>query len=338
MNYSYRVYGVTLGSDVAIPGPTQVPTNGENFDVIVSLGSRPQWLPEAAQLPFPVNLPNEDAHGKGAPVFTLISFGDGEFFELTYREGARFVVDRAGKRVWGTCLPPLTIEDIGTYLLGPVMGFVLRCQGIVSLHASAVCMQGQAVLLCGESETGKSTTAAALALRGIPVLCEDISPLFECANGFQIKPGYPRVCLWPDAVRILLGTADALPQLTPTWEKYFLPLDGIRAKFEERSKLLGAVYLLSSRVAGENVLRMQEVSAPAALLGLVKNTYMNRLLDRTQRAAEFDVLSRMVMQVPVRRIVPHIDPARIGALCDLIVEDATRLLPPRPAAATTFGP
>jgi len=68
------------------------------------------------------------------------------------------------------------------------------------------------------------------------------------------------------------------------------------------------------------------MNAREALLGLVQNTYMNWLLDRRQRAAEFDALSRLVTQVPIRRIVPHgVDPGRIGALCELIVADAETL-------------
>ena len=62
-----------------------------------------------------------------------------------------------------------------------------------------------------------------------------------------------------------------------------------------------------------------------ALLELVQNTYMNWLLDRNQRAAELDVLTRLVANVSVRRIVPHTDPARLGALCELIIKDAKRL-------------
>jgi hypothetical protein len=53
---------------------------------------------------------------------------------------------------------------------------------------------------------------------------------------------------------------------------------------------------------------------------------MNWLLDRGQRAQEFELLSRLVSQVPVRRVVPHSDLSRIGALSELIVADATRLL------------
>jgi len=195
----------------------------------------------------------------------------------------------------------------------------------MSLHASTVCIGGQAVVLCGESEAGKSTTAAALALRGIPVLAEDVSPLKEEAGTFYVEPGYPRICLWPSAVETLFGSTDALPLLTPTWDKRFLALDGVQAKFESQRKPLGAVYLLAPRAEEADAPRIETLGKREALLQLVQNTYMNWLLDRKQRAAEFDELGRLVTQVPMRRIVPHLDPGRIGALCELIVADAERL-------------
>ena len=257
--------------------------------------------------------------------FTLTSYGAGEFFELAYGHETRFFVDSAAERVWGTCLPPLNDEDLVTYLLGPILGFVLRRRNVLALHASAVCIGGQAVALCGESQTGKSTTAAALALRGIPVLCEDITPLIEAHGKFQVEPGYPRVCLWPDAVEKLLGARDALPRLTPSWEKFFLPLDGGSAKFDGQRRVVSAVYLLAPRVAEANAPRIETMSPREALLDLVQNSYMNWLLDRKQRAAEFNALGKLVMQVPIRRIVPHVDPQRIGALCELMVADSERL-------------
>jgi hypothetical protein len=233
-------------------------------------------------------------------------------------------VDGKAERIWGTCLPPLNNEDLATYLLGPVMGFVLRRRGILALHASAVCIGGQAVALCGESQAGKSTMAAALALRGIPVLCEDITPLIEEHGRFHVEPGYPRVCLWPDAVENLFGARDVLPQLTPTWEKFFLPLDGRNAKFEEHRQDISAVYVFAPRVDEVDAPRIETMSSREALLSLVQNTYMNWLLDRKQRAAEFDALGKLITQVPVRRIMPHLDPGRIGVLCELIVADAER--------------
>lgn len=325
MIYSYRAYGLSLGCDSPVSALRQERTDLERYDIIVNLGPEPDWVQKARGLPSHIEHPRPGEIERDDSPFKLTSFGAGEFFELAYGEGALFFVDSAAERLWGTCLPPLTNEDVATYLLGPVMGFVLRRRSVLTLHASSVCVGGQAVALCGESQAGKSLTAAALALRGIPVLCEDITPLIEEDGRFQVEPGYPRVCLWPDAVETLFGERDALPRLTPSWEKFFLPLDGRNAKFEEQRQVVRAVYLFAPRVAEADAPRIETMSAREALLDLVQNTYMNWLLDRRRRAAEFDALCKLVMQVPIRRLVPHLDPGRIGALCELIVADAERV-------------
>jgi len=325
VTYPYRAYGLTLGCDTRVSALRQERTEPERFDIAVSLGPETDWVREARRLPSRLEHPRPGEVERDNSPCTLTTYGAREFFELAYGNEALFFVDGVAKRIWGSCPPPLTNEDAATYLLGPVMGFVLRCWSILALHASAVCIAGQAVALCGESQAGKSTTAAALALRGIPVLCEDITPLTEEHGRFQVEPGYPRVCLWPDAVEKLFGAPDALPRLTPSWEKFFLPLDGGNARFEEQRRVASAVYLLAPRVAEADAPRIETMSAREALLELVQNTYMNWLLDRRQRAAEFDALSRLVTQVPIRRIVPHVDPGRIGALCELIVADGERL-------------
>ena len=325
MTYPYRAYGLTLGCDTPVSALRQERTEPERYDIVVSLGPETDWVREARRLPSQLEHPRPGEAERDNSPFTLTSFGSGEFFELAYGNEALFFVDGAAERLWGTCLPPLTSEDVATYLLGPVMGFVLRRRNVLALHASAVCIGGQAVVLCGESQAGKSTTAAALALQGIAVLCEDITPLIEEHGRFQVAPGYPRVCLWPDAVEKLFGARDALPRLTPSWEKFFLPLDGGNAKFEEQRRVVSTVYVFAPRVAEANAPRIETMSAREALLDLVQNSYMNWLLDRRQRAAEFDALSKLVTQVPIRRIVPHLDPGRIGALCELIVADAERV-------------
>jgi hypothetical protein len=231
-------------------------------------------------------------------------------------------VDGAAARIWGTYQPPLTAEDMATYFLGPVLGFVLRRRSTVCLHASGVEIQGNAVCFCGDAGYGKSTTAAALALRGLPVIAEDVVALEESGGGFRAVPGYPRVCLWPESVRMLLGQEDALPRLTPVWDKRFLELDGQHAKFAGPKLPFGVIYLFAPRSDGRDAPRVEKISPREALLGLVQNTYMNWVLEREQRAAEFDVLCRLVQHVPVRRITPHAKPEKLTLLCDLIERDA----------------
>ena len=324
MPFSYQVYGIGIHSETSISGLEPLPNGPSEPDVQFETGPLPEWA-EAGLRPSGhvlVHRPGEP--GTADPTFVLIEHGNGECFELSYADGTLFVVNENADRVWGTVRPPLTDDDLATYFLGPIMGFVLRRRHVTCLHASGVELRGQAVLFCGDAGYGKSTTAGALALRGVPVLAEDIIPLELTKEEFKVIPGYPRVCLWPEAVETLAGGAEALPKLTPAWEKRFLPLDGVRGKFAADPCPLGLIYLFGERSASDAP-RIEEIPPREALLELVQKTYMNWLLDRGRRAKEFDELWRIVSKVPVRRIVAHEDAAQIGALCDLILADVAKV-------------
>jgi len=325
VTYRYRTYGLDLSSDSPIPGLNEEIDGSCRAGVRLELCREPLWVREALELPRAVLQSIAASPETQDPAFVLTSLGVGKFFQLAYSDGTRFVVNGEATSIWGIPGDGQTIQDLSTYLLGPVMGFILRRRGITALHASALCVDGKAILLTGEAGAGKSTTAAALGLLGLPVLCEDIAAVEETGGGFAVEAGYPRVCLWPESVEMLMGHRDALPRIAPNWDKCYLQLDGVKASLESRKQPLGAVYILGPREM-ENAPRIEEVSSRDVLLELVQNTYMNWLLDRAQRAAEFELLSRLVSQIPVRRIVPHSDPSRIGALSELILADATRLL------------
>jgi len=326
VSYFYRAYGLGIITSNRIGGLNPLASRPERPSLSLEDGPEPDWVRELRALPARILSRRSEPEGSADPSFILTQHGEEEGFELSYSDGARFVVDGPAMRVWGTYQPPLTADDMATYFLGPVLGFLLRWRNITCLHASGVEIGGRAVCFCGDAGYGKSTTAAALALRGLPVLAEDIVALEESGDEFHAVPGYPRVCLWPESVSMLLGRADALPQLTPAWEKRYLELDGQRAKFSQTKLPLGVVYVFAPRSSDESAPRVEKLSPREALLDLVQNTYMNWVLGRQQRADEFDTLSRLVQQIPVRRIVPHAKPERIARLCELILQDAPAVL------------
>jgi hypothetical protein len=335
VNFSHRIYGFSISSQLSIPGLTRSAEPLRQPDIRIQFGAEPQWVKEALQLSGVVVYTLPPSADTLDPGFAFTSFGGGQIVRLAYSDGTTFVVDSAATRVWGAIGHRQTIEDLATYLLGPIMGYILRKRGVTALHASAVCLDGKALALIGEAGAGKSTSAAALALRGLPVLCEDIAALRETASGFHVCPGHPRVCLWPESVQMLMGQSDALPLITPNWDKRYLPLDQPFAQHETRECPLGAIYILAPREV-HHAPRIEEVSSRDVLLELVQNTYMNWLLDRSQRAEEFELLSRLISQVPIRRIIPHRDPAQLGSFCDLLLADAARILSGRiamPASA-----
>jgi len=260
----------------------------------------------------------------GSPALRIWRSADGRYLRLAYFDGMQFWLESAGKEIWAIWPDPSTLEDASSYLLGPVLGVVLRLRGVTCLHASAVALDGQAVAFVGAEGAGKSTTAAAFAREGHAVLSDDVVALTEKESGFLVVPAYPHLCLWPDAVATLYGSADALPHFSTGWEKHRLPLGDGKTRFEKRPLPLGAVYFLGERRS--DLAPFVEVVRPqAALLSLVAGTFANKILDRDLRAREFKVLSRLVRTVSVRRVFPHSEAARVRDLCRVIREDFASL-------------
>lgn len=242
-------------------------------------------------------------------------------FHLRYADGTQFAVDHAGTRIWATWpASTLTLEDTATYLLGPVMGFVLLLRGCISLHACAVAVEDRAIALVGPAGSGKSTTAAAFAERGYAILAEDVVTLQDRGDEFLVQPGYPSIRLWPSSVEALYGTAATLPRLTPTWDKCYLDLTQEQYEFQQQPLPLAAIYLLGERQA-DRATAVSELAPTERLLSLVANTYATYLMDKTMRAREFEILGRVLKSVPLRKVTPHSDPAHIGELCQTIIED-----------------
>lgn len=274
----------------------------------------------------------------GQPSLTVWSLSGGAYLYLRYVDGVEFVVGREGRSVWAAWPETSTVADMATYLLGPVMGLVLRLRGVVSLHASAVSVGGRAIALLGPAGAGKSTTAAAFAMLGYPVLCDDVAALVECDGAFLVQPAAPRLRLWPESVQALFGSHDALPRLTPTWDKRAFDLQARGYLFEPRALPLTAIYLLEERSADADAPFIEPVSAPAGMIPLVANTYVNYLLDRTMRAQEFEILGRLLARVPVRRVTPQADPATLPGLCEAILDDLAAIDSWYPRGTTAAGP
>lgn len=327
------IYGLRLATTMAVPGlPTQ--SASEAIDVQISL--KGEWV-------FPSSLAclTSDTYRslEGIPNthsnLRVGLFPGGEYFGFFYGDGVRFAVERGGREVWADWPDNYTLEDACTYLLGPVMGFVLRLRGIVSLHASAVAVDDRAIALVGMPGAGKSTTAAAFACSGFSVLSDDIAALSGEGEQWLVQLGYPRVNLWPDSVRTLFGSEDSLPQITPTWDKRYLPLGQNGHHFASNPLSLGAIYILDRRDSTLTAPVVESVSAKEALITLIGNTYVNYLLDENMRRTEFDVLSRVVSGIPVRRVRPPDNPSAILGLCSAITADARRVMTAAPANATS---
>lgn len=265
--------------------------------------------------------PAPDALGR--PLFVMEELQEGAYLRLRYNDGAEFVIDRAGTRIFGSWGPDLSQADSLLYLFAPVSGLLLRLRGVTCLHASAVVVDGQALAFIGASGAGKSTLAAAFSRLGFSVLTDNIAALAEGGEQFILQPGAPRILLWPPSVAALWKTADDLPRILSTWDKRYLDLAGAGG-LHDRPAPLKAIYLLQNR-GPHNSVGFAPMGGAEALMQLTANTYMSYLLGGPQRARDFMTLSRLVCSVPVRRISRPDDLSQLRALCRHILEDFGRI-------------
>ena len=296
MRWYYHVFGLWLRTNRPIPGIPDLP-GGAPIDVEVCLDGIPQEF---------------DPSEKNC-------------YHLKFEDGIEFVIDQGGTQVWGGGPAQATLEDVAIYLLGFICAFLLKVRGIICLHASAVAVGRRVLGLLGTAGTGKSTTAAAFALRGYPVLTDDILALREQGDELLVLPGPPRLCLWPNSVDLLYGYAEALPRLTPEsgidpkWDKRAMDQAAQGFCFQSEPLPLSAIYLLGEG-SPDIANRVEAMPQGEGLLALLANAKSDGCYYPVG-SREFAVLGRVAAQVSLRRITRSSDPTYLPNLCDLILED-----------------
>jgi hypothetical protein len=304
MGFYYRLFGLDVHSDVALPG-VQTRTCSPQEDaapvnILLSGYSCDEIATEAEQ----ATLVFESK--KNEPRVRIEYFPSARFYRFRYGDGIMFHISSDGENVRGGWPSTMSLEDALTYLFGPVFGFILRLRGFTALHSSAAVINGYAVAFVGGGGAGKSTIVAALARAGHRILSDDIVVLEEASGTFRIKPSYPHIRLWPDSVSVLFGTEDALPKLVPSsewWDKRFLDLQRDGFYFHDKAVPVRFTYILEPRSENVRIARADLIPSIEAFPRLVANTSVNYALTSDMRRREFHALSRFVKKITIKRLI-----------------------------------
>ena len=154
----YLAFGLRLAANGSVPTLVEADLSGP-ADVHIRLGAEPEVDDVAEVIPRPGAQASQPS-----PVqwFRLRPSG---ILRIVYIDGTEFHVSPDGRQVWTTWIAPYTVEDMATYLVGPILGYLLRLRNQLVLHASAIVAEGRAIALMGGPGAGKSTTAAAFHAR-----------------------------------------------------------------------------------------------------------------------------------------------------------------------------
>lgn len=311
---AYQIYGITLSSSQPLPMlvPAAAPAAA---DVEVYLTERE------------LSSTHQDERGNPSGWYRKQKV-NGVYYclSLCSRE-ARLDVEIAldGKQIWITWAR-LPLAEVTAILIGCIIGTALRLQGKLCLHSSVIGVDNYAVAIMGAKGAGKSTTAAALAKQGYPILADDVAVLAEDGDTFLIQPGYPRLRLWKSAVNALYGSEKGLTRVFQDTDKYFLELSqnpGSMWRFCPQPLPLAAIYVLGERQHSLAAPSLEAIIPQIGLMHLTTHRYPQTLrLDRSKQAREFAALGRLAAAVPMRSLYREENLARLSDVGNLILADA----------------
>lgn len=181
MQYFYETYGLKIGSDLVLNDYWTDEHPEVVRDVMIERGKVPGQIAGNCIHRGPNWEMSEDT-----------------FIIHVPRVGAYLI--EAGNRIVYEAAPKVEDRDVGLFLFDVALPILLHQRKIVALRASAVLVNGKAVLLCGASGTGKSILADSLARRGYPVLADTCASISLEAGGPYLLPEGPMIRLWGRAL------------------------------------------------------------------------------------------------------------------------------------------
>lgn len=329
--YRYETCGLSLRSDQELPWLVPART-ADSVDVEIRVGVLPGHLRLEQLTKRPADWVSCQQDVTGTPWLRIWQEPARGLFVLLWSDRTVFVVHPEGNQVWVAWPSGLSAYTVlSTYFAGNVLSFLLRLRGYFCLHASAAVVGERALIFAGPPGAGKSTLAAAMALRGGLALADDLVAI-RATDGILHAWGVHRqLHLWPAAVERLLGARARLPRLWQGEDKRCLKAGSRGLRFARGPVPVGAVYLLSRREPPLRRPRLESLAGAAAVAALLGHCY--GVQPPTAAARELDMAIRLA-GYGVRKVIRPEGFSHLEELLTLVEQDARALLPPDGWAAT----
>ncbi len=259
----YTIAGLSVGSDVALPSLNAAGAVPRRPDVRIRRAAVPRALDGAEALG-----PNWQIAGRR--------------FLLRVPNIARFLLTD-GREIAFEAEPGVDAPDISIFLLGTAFGILLHQRRQIVLHASAVRVNGKAVLFCGPSGAGKSTLAAALAQRGYPVMTDDFCAVTVTQASIpMVHPGGRQLKLWAHTIERLQLKGRSGARVRSRSEKFYVDPGLTQAD----ALPLGALYALrQTQLPQAGAIERPSAAEAAPILRRV--AYRPRLVSRMGQRVDY---------------------------------------------------
>jgi hypothetical protein len=281
--HSYRICGLSVQSDIVLPG---------------LLAGEPDCLPQVTirRGPVPESLPGAQLVG---PTWQI---ADKQFL-LDVPNVARFLLNNGDQIVFAP-ESEASAEEVPIFIVGTVFGILLHQREQVVLHASAVEVDGKAIMFCGSSGAGKSTLAAALVQRGYRLVTDDVCAItFSDAAHPIVHPDGRQLKLWAEAIEQLKLEGIRGERVRGCLEKFYVEPHCAASE----ALPLGAVYVLNE-AGPSNTPGIEQPNVVDAALFLRWHAYRPLLVSRlAQKRQYFRAVAQIANKSGVFRLIRPLD-------------------------------
>jgi hypothetical protein len=291
----YKAFGLNISSEHLLP---ELETGTGKPDVVIRYGKVPEHLEN--------------------PDFIAVRFEAGKQDFLLRVDGvARFRV-KNGCEVIIDKVSGIEDHDVTLFLMGSAMGALLHQRGLLPVHGSAVCRDGEAIIFAGVSGAGKSTLAAAFIKKGYQLLADDISAIMLNEKEEPVVlPGFPQIKLWADALKKLGENPKAYKKIRFGIDKRRLPVHDYFCNAPHRVK---AIIVLSSHNGSEKELK--KINGTDRFNIIKNQTYrFNYLEGLGQKDQHFNIAVKAANTIPIFRLkrpIKDFDPEKLS---DYLLEE-----------------
>lgn len=200
-----------------------------------------------------------------------------------------------GKEITVNSFTGIEENFLRALILGPAFGILLHQRGRLVLHASTVNINGGAVAFMGFNGGGKSTTTAALNNKGYPLVCDDVSSVEFDKNGNPVVfPGFPRIKLWPESIKLFFNDLDVFPKIHSESEKRSCFI----SDFSMNNLPLKNIYIIEE----DERIKVEALRPQDALIELIRNSYCLNIFEDFEQSSNLIHYANIVKNVHIKRL------------------------------------
>jgi hypothetical protein len=185
--------------------------------------------------------------------------------------------------------------EVRLFCLSNVFAAILNQRKVFPLHAAAIKVEDQLVLICGHSGAGKSTLLASLISKGYKIFSDDVCVPFIASSGkVYMYSSYPMMKFWKDTLSQFSYLGEPNIQLRPDYDKYGL---FFHSDFESKAITPSLVFFLEKSLVRED-LYSREIKGIELFQKIESNAYRGEYLGGLDlKQSHFELFANLANQL-----------------------------------------